>query len=124
MKIRRPLVVILDENGGIRELYALELAERGYEVVTLGDVAGVEEMIAGLEPDLVLLDPYIGGKYRWDVVTGIKGRNPHLRVLLCTALAIDDHDLHFGLVDGYIVKSSCTDDLILKVELLVKKKGQ
>jgi DNA-binding response OmpR family regulator len=116
--------MIIDENAGIRELYALELAGRGYEVTTTGDASAVEEMIAALEPDLVLVDPYIGGEYRWDVVGGIKERNAHLCVLLCTLFVIDDNDPHFHLADGFVVKSSCTDELILKVETLLTRKGR
>ena len=63
MSIRRPLVMIIDENTGIREFHAIEFAERGYEVITTGDVSAVEEMIASLQPDFVLVDPYIRGKY-------------------------------------------------------------
>ena len=116
--------MIIDENTGIRELHALELAERGYEVITTGDASVVEEMIAASEPDLILVDPHIRGKYRWNVVAGIKERHAHLCVLLCTVFVIDDNDPHFDLADGYVVKSSCTDDLISKVETLLRRKGQ
>ena len=124
MSIRRPLVMIIDENTGIREFHAIEFAERGYEVITTGDVSAVEEMIASLQPDFVLVDPYIRGKYRWDVVSGIKERNAHLSVLLCTVFIMDDNDPHSDLADGFVVKSSCTDELILKVDTLLGRKGR
>jgi hypothetical protein len=73
---------------------------------------------------LVLVDPYIGGEYRWDVVAGIKERNAHLCVLLCTVFTIDDNNPHFDLADGYVVKSSCTDELILKVDTLLRRKDE
>jgi DNA-binding response OmpR family regulator len=116
--------MIIDEDRGVRELHAIELAERGYEVVTTGDASAVEEMIAALEPDLVLVDPYIGGRYRWDIVAGIKERNAHLCVLLCTVFLMDDNDPHFDFADGFVAKSSCTDGLILKVCTLLGRTGQ
>ena len=98
---------------------------RGYRVVTTGDASAVEEMIDALKPDLVLVDPYIGGEHRWDVVAGIKERNAHPCVLLCTVFTVaDDNDPHFNLADGFVVKSSCTDDLILKVDTLLRRKDQ
>jgi DNA-binding NtrC family response regulator len=35
--------MIIDENVGIREFYAAELAERGYDVVAVGNAEGVGE---------------------------------------------------------------------------------
>jgi DNA-binding response OmpR family regulator len=64
MQNYRPLVLIIDENRWIRELYTIERAERGYEVVAIGDVAFADEMIVTAEPDLVLVDPHTKGKCR------------------------------------------------------------
>jgi DNA-binding NtrC family response regulator len=62
-------MMVIDKNRGIREFYGLELAdERYYNAVMVGDAAAVEEAIRHSKPDLVILDPWIGGEYRWPAV--------------------------------------------------------
>lgn len=91
----------------------------------MGDAAVLKEAIGRSEPDLVLIDPWIGGRHRWDVVSGIKKRDPMTPVLLCLAFdAPVPSDAPFPkhlaeLADGVVVKSSSTADLLLHVEQIV-----
>lgn len=113
MKDRKPTVMIVDENTGIRELYAVELADQGYDVVAMGDAAIVEKAISRSKPDLIILDPWIGGEYRWDMLWSMKKGYPPMPVLICLAFNVPC-DLT-GLADSVVVKSSLTADLLLKV---------
>jgi DNA-binding response OmpR family regulator len=113
--------MIIDNNSGVRELYRTELSERGYEVITTGDITRAVEMIEKSKPDLVLVDPFTEGENRWDVLADIKSGIHHVPVLLCLAFAVDDNSSLLALADGYVVKSCCTADLISKVELLLKR---
>ena len=118
MRHRRSTVLIVDEDPEVREFYRLELADRRYEVVAAGDVDSVNRIIAASEPDVVLLDPYFGGKYRWDVLAGIKEQNSEVHILLSLAFKMfEDDDLRW-FADGYFVKSFCTADLISRLESL------
>ena len=42
---RRTRIAIIDKDSDVRELYSIELAETGYEVVDTSDVASVQELI-------------------------------------------------------------------------------
>src|SRR5271157_5933051 len=110
----KPKVMIMDENSGIRQFYAVELAESGYEVVTVGDAAVFKEAISNSKPDLVLIDPWIGGQYRWDMVSDIKRGDSLTPVLLCLAF---DAPFPRDLVaaEGFVLKSMFTDDLLAMV---------
>lgn len=118
VKDRKPTVIIIDGNTGIRELYAAELTDRGYDVVAMGYAAIVEETISRSKPDLIILDPWIGGEYRWDVLRSIKEGHPLMPVLIC--LAFDAPCDFTGLAEGIVVKSSFTADLLLKVEQITQ----
>jgi DNA-binding response OmpR family regulator len=114
MAKRRRRVLIIDENIRAQEYLGLELTDRGYHVITTGSADPGEEIIAGWKPDLILLDPYIGGKYRWDLVTGIRDRNAGTPVLLCLPFRPFENDGSFRQTDDWWVKSFCTSDLIEK----------
>ena len=118
MKDRKPTVMIIDENTGIRDLYGLELTDRGYGVVTVECVAAIEDAISRSKPDFIILDPWIGGEYRWDVLWSIKQGHFPMPVLIC--LAFDAPCDLTGLADGVVVKSSFTADLLLKVEQITQ----
>lgn len=120
MKDQKPTVMIIDKNTRIRELYGLELADRGYEVVTVGNAAVVEDEISRSNPDLIILDPWIGGQYRWDVLSSVKEGHPLIPVLLCLAFDMPFPNNLRALADGVVVKSSFTADLLLKVEQITK----
>lgn len=108
-------VMIIDENWGIRELYRLELADRGYGVVTAGDAAAAEGAVSRSKPDLIVFDPWMDGRYRWDLLMRVRGRNPSIPVLVCLAFGTALPDWPARLADCFIVKSSSTRDLLQKV---------
>jgi len=113
IKDQKPTLIIIEEDPGIREFYGLELEDSGYDVVTMGDVTALKQVVSRSEPDLIILDPWIRGRYRWDVLSSVKQRDPQIPVLLC--LDLDRHRNCAGLVEGVFVKSSSTADLLLKV---------
>jgi len=123
-KDEKMTVMIIDENPGIREFYGLELEDSGFEVVTVGDVAAVEQEINRSRPDLVIMDPWIGGHYRWDVLSDIKGGHSLMPVLLCLAF---DRPFPFeapfpqNLVpaEGFVRKTASASDLLLQVEQIM-----
>jgi DNA-binding NtrC family response regulator len=122
-KDRKPTVMIIDENPGVRELYAAELAERGYDVVAAGSAEDVEEAMRRSKPDLIILDPWIEGRYRWDVLWTIKEGDSRMPVLLCLAFdAPVPEDM--VLAEEFILKSMFTTDLIHRVERIIRGGGK
>jgi len=120
-KDQKPTVMIIEEDPGIREYYGLELEDHGYDVVTMGDVTAVKQAVSRSEPDLIILDPWIRGRYRWDVLSSVKRQDSQIPVLLC--LDFDRHRKCAALVEGVFVKSSSTADLLLKVGQITGREG-
>jgi DNA-binding response OmpR family regulator len=117
------MIAIIDRDPDIRELYSLELLDAGYEVLSTKDVESAAEFVAVRKPDLVVLDPYDGSKYRWDVVAEIRNRDAHLPVLICFPCEIKPDNLHLGLADDHIIKSSDVSGLVSKMQSLLATKG-
>ena len=53
-------ILIVDDDVAIQILYADELTEEGYEVITTGDGVGLLGLIEEAQPDLVVLDIRLG----------------------------------------------------------------
>ena len=108
-------ILIIDEYPSLRELLAEELACEGHLVVALGNPLQFKELITTFTPDLVLLDPYMKGKERWDLLEGIKKQAPNLPALILTPCSDTKKDPWWALADEYVVKSSCLDELKKKL---------
>ncbi len=117
-------IMIIDDKPGVRELFAVELASEGYNIVTTGEVESIREKIKLSNPDLVLLDLYMKGKHRWDVLADIKNENPKLPVIIVTVFDNYGNDPHLLLVDGYCIKSYCFDDLKQKIGEVLQGKQE
>jgi CheY-like chemotaxis protein len=84
---RRPLILIVEDEADLRQLYAHELAMSGFEVI---QAANGEDAIATInlrEPDVVLMDlslPIVDG---WEATRRLKadGRTAHIPVVALTA---------------------------------------
>jgi PAS domain S-box-containing protein len=91
------VVLLVEDEGGVRELAARSLRSRGYTVLTAAD--GVEALRVGEERnggiDLLLTDvvmPRLGGP---ELVQAMRGRWPGLKVLLVSGYA-DGAVMRFG----------------------------
>ena len=123
MDKRGTLIAIADEDPHLRELYGLELSDRGYEVVAVSDLESTQELIASCKPDLVLLDPYDGNAYRWDVLADIRGRNYEVPILICVPFEMGTDYPHGRYADACIIKSFDVSGLVSKVQLLLGRKA-
>jgi CheY-like chemotaxis protein len=102
--------ILIVENPGARELLAQELAFDGHTVITTADGETAKEVAAIGKPDLVILDPFLRGKYRWDLLATMKQENPFLPVLIVTDYATNLKDPHVARADGYLNKESSIPD--------------
>ena len=116
-------ILIADGQPCVRELLSEEMAHEGHRVWCVGDAKSILEHLRDSRPDLVLLDLYIDGRVRWDVLHVIKNNNPDLPVLIFTAYDSFAEDARLSQADGYIVKSFVAiDKLKEKVAEILKWK--
>jgi DNA-binding NarL/FixJ family response regulator len=98
------------------------LASEEYNIVAIKEIELIREKIRASNPDLVLLDIYMKGKLRWEVLVDIKEENPKLPVLMINDFDDYTKDSHFILVDGSWIKSSRFDDLRKKIGEVLQRK--
>ena len=119
-------ILVIEDDWAVRELFAIELASEGVNIVAIGEAESIREKIRASNPDLVVLDIYMKGKFRWDVLVDIKEENKKLPVII-----VNDFDDHSNnpyplLADGYWIKSyRFFDDLKQKIgEVLQRRQSK
>ena len=115
-------ILIVDDKPGVRQLLAEELAFQGYTVMAIGNVASIDEIIRFSNLDLVIMDPYMKGQHRWDLLLDIKHQDPHLPVLIVTDSASYRRDPRSTLAAGLLVKSFDLDALFQKIAEILQRK--
>ena len=113
-------ILILDDEESIQILYADELAEEGYEVITSGDGSRIPELIERERPDLIILDIKLGEYNGLDLLQDIRNTYYNLPVILCTAYPNFKYYLKSIAADYYVVKSSSLRELKLKIKMALE----
>jgi two-component system, cell cycle response regulator DivK len=84
---RRPLVLIVEDEVDLRQLYAQQLSMNGFEVIQAGNGEDAIASITLRHPDVVLMDlslPIVDG---WEATRRLKAddRTAHIPVVALTA---------------------------------------
>ena len=98
-------ILIVDDQPHLQELFAQELMDEGHRVFCVSDTESLNEYLNDSIPDLVLLDLCLSGFNGWDILADIKGKYPHLAVLIVTAYDTYKDDPRVGYADGYVIKN-------------------
>ncbi len=115
-------ILIIDDKQYVRELLMEELVDEGYVVETTADAESVKELITTFKTDMILLDLYMNGKDRWDVLGDIRQQYPQLPILLITASDSYSEDPRLSQADGYVIKSMYFDELKQKITEILQGK--
>lgn len=108
-------ILVIDDDQGIRMLYADELTDEGYDVVTCGEGSCLMEFIKEERPDLVVMDMKLGKYDGVDLLQDIRKSFDQLPVIVCTAYPSAGQGLKSIAPDDYVVKSSDLSELKLKI---------
>jgi CheY-like chemotaxis protein len=103
--VRQARILVVDDQAYVRELLSEELGRDGYSVASAGDVESIWRFLENVKPDLVLLDLCLEGFQGWDLLNGLKEKEPDLPVLILTAYNAYADDPRASQADGYVVKS-------------------
>lgn len=82
-----PLVLVIDDDSGIRKLLSEILNEEGYRVIACADASAEE--VAGFAPDLLLLDQYLGPRSGLNLLEAV--RRHHQLTALPVVLVTGDY---------------------------------
>lgn len=118
-------ILIVEDDGLVRDMLTRRLAMAGYEIVQAAD--GVRALIESINarPDLILMDmglPILNG---WQATQRIKGRpeTRHIPIIALTAYALSEdrqRALNAGC-DEFEPKPIDFDRLLAKINILVSR---
>jgi CheY-like chemotaxis protein len=113
-------ILIVDDEEGIRMLYAMELEDEGYEVVTLPDGKELLAIVEKEAPDCIILDIKMREYNGLDLLQQIRRRHYDLPVILNSAYSSFKVDLKAVAADYYVVKSSDLSELKEKLKIALE----
>lgn len=112
-------ILIVDDSPADLKFMESALRAGQHDVLALGDPAGVEDAVARVRPDLLLLDVVMPGRNGYEVLRALR-RGPQgapFKVLLVSSKG-QDTDVKWGLrqgADGYVVKPYTPEQLLSAV---------
>ena len=112
-----PHVLLVEDDGRIREIVERGLGARGYLVTSAPDGPAGVELATKLAVDVVLLDIVLPGKGGLEVLEDIRAVKPRLPVIALTALD-DAASLVGGLdagADDYVTKPFAIEELAARI---------
>ncbi len=123
----RPLVLIVEDNHDLRELYSMYFTSQGFSVETASDGQSALAHALMRRPDLIVTDlsmPHLGG---WEMTRRLKHepRTAHIPVIACTGhpLASPERALDAGC-DAYVLKPCLPEDLVQEARRLLARSAQ
>src|ERR1041384_6318651 len=105
---RAILVLVVEDNADLRDLYATYLASRGFRVETAADGVKALAQARAIPPDAVVVDlslPHLDG---WELTRRLRSdaRTAHIAIVACTGQAYGgspERALDAGC-DAFVVK--------------------
>lgn len=114
------LLVVEDERD-IRQLYAAELQDEGYQVETAGSAEEAGELLQQGGYDLMVLDIQMKGESGLQLLQRLVREEYKVPVILCTAFGCYQDDFSSWLADAYVVKSGDLSELKHEVRRVLEK---
>lgn len=121
--LSEPHLLVVDDDGRLRELLRRYLSDSGFRVTTAADAAEARSNLASFDFDLVVLDVMMPGESGLELTRALRneGRSP---VLLLTAMA-EPEDRVNGLergADDYLAKPFEPRELVLRIRNLLHRR--
>jgi two-component system OmpR family response regulator len=117
------LIMIIDDEAGVRELLADALKLAGFETVTAADAMIAQTLLRTIKPDLLIVDinmPLMDG---FEFIERIRGNGDNTPALMLSARG-DRADITRGLTlgaDDYVTKPFGLEELVLRVRAILRR---
>ncbi|MBU5615273.1 response regulator [Geomonas azotofigens] len=115
-------LLVVDDEANIRLLYAQELSDEGYQVVTAGSALEAVEKLESESFDLAVIDIKLKNESGIELLQRIVKERHTIPVILCTAFSCYKDDFSAWLADGYVVKSSDLHELKDEIARVLAKR--
>jgi len=125
--MKKPRVLIVEDESSIAELIAVNLRHNGFEPIWAEDGAAAQREIDAFLPDLVLLDWMLPGQSGLQLAKRWRGdaRTRELPIIMLTARG-DEADRIAGLeawVDDYVTKPFSPRELQARIKSVLRRRA-
>ncbi|MAY66094.1 MAG: DNA-binding response regulator [Rhodospirillaceae bacterium] len=120
-----PHLLVVDDDGRLRDLLSRFLTENGFVVVTAADAAQARSRLTHFDFDAVVLDLMMPGESGLEFARDLRTRS-NIPILMLTAMAeIEDRISGLeGGADDYVVKPFEPRELLLRIRNIMKRAPQ
>ncbi|MEQ8252567.1 MAG: response regulator transcription factor [Oceanibaculum nanhaiense] len=122
MSAAPPHILVVDDDGRLRDLLRRYLTENGFRVSTAADAAEARAKLESLAFDLLVLDVMMPGESGLDLTQDLR-RTGVVPILLLTAMA-ETEDRIIGLergADDYLSKPFEPRELLLRIRTILRR---
>ena len=116
-------VLVVEDDARFTQIVCASLRAAGYEAIGCANAAQATDALHGDGADIIISDIMMPGVDGFEFVSEVRSVNRHIPILLMTAL--DDMSAKrkgFGAgIDDYMVKPIDVDELLLRIEALLRR---
>ena len=118
-------ILVVDDDPDIGTMIKMMLEYKGYQVTVSDRADQAEEILAGNDVDLVIMDMLLSGANGTDVCSLIKkgSKTSHIPVIMISAHPNAREICLKAGADAFISKPFDMQDLLLKIDRLLKQKA-
>lgn len=126
MSAAPPHILVVDDDGRLRDLLRRYLTENGFRVSTAADAAEARAKLESLAFDLLVLDVMMPGESGLNLTQDLRRAEAHtgtVPILLLTAMAETEDRIH-GLesgADDYLTKPFEPRELLLRIRTILRR---
>lgn len=120
--LRRPKVLVVEDEENVRRLIDAYLQHEGFDVVGASDGAEALQLLGQTSPDVVILDVMLPKVDGWEVCRRIRDQSRIPVIMLSARGAEQDRikGLEYG-ADDYITKPFSPKELVLRVRAVLRR---
>jgi len=122
----KPRILYAEDDPTLRFITTENLERKGYKVLECEDGRSGLECYKTENPDLCILDVMMPGIDGFTLARRIRERDQNIPILFVTAKTMKEDRIE-GLIlgaDDYIVKPFSIEELILKIEVFLRRSGR
>ncbi len=113
----RPVILAVDDEPGVLELYCRYLEKEGYAVVGLSNANDLAQRVRDVRPAAIIIDLNLPGTSGWDAINKLREADDTGKVPLVICSIDDERQRGQALgIDEYLVKPIIEDDLLGSLE--------
>jgi two-component system OmpR family response regulator len=117
------LIMVIDDEAGVRELLGDALKLAGFETVAAADAMIAQTMLRTVKPDLLIVDINMPMMDGFEFIERIRGNGDNTPALMLSARG-DRADVTRGLTlgaDDYVTKPFGLEELVLRVRAILRR---